>query len=165
MANSTIVLTLKNKIINAICDDPDIDTLIDSSKYHGKQLKGKHIFNYNKNPDTITETITFLTVMTDISSRDRNGTFVTATLSIYIYTHNGHMELPPDYLKSEEYFNRNDYLSFLIDEKLNGSMDYGGFGKLTLIKNSEFVASKDFNGRQLIFSITDINDSLCNRGD
>lgn len=163
MANSAIVLSLKDKIINALCEDPDIDDLIGSSKYHGKQLKGKHIFNYNKNPETITETISFITVMTSIASRDRNNTFVTSTVILTIYTHNGHMELPSEFLKGEEYYNRNDYLSYVIDDKLNGSTEYGGFGRLQLVDNNEYVATKDFNCRVLTFKTADMNNSLCDR--
>lgn len=161
MANSTIVLTLKNKIINALCEDPDIDSLIDSPVYHGKQLKGKHIFNCNKNPETVEETMTFITVMASVYSKDSNSTFVASKVVINIYTHNGHMELPPEYLNDDEYFNRNDYLSYLIDEKFNGSTEYGGFGKLKLISNDEYTPSKEFNGRVLIFQTVDINDSTC----
>lgn len=163
MANSTIVLTLKNKIINALCEDPDVDSLIDSQKYHGKNLRGKHIFNFNKNPETIKETITFITVMDGTQARDRNSTFVTSRVVINIYTHNGHMELPLEYLNDDEYFNRNDYLSFLIDEKFNGSTGYGGFGKLKLVSNDEYTPTKDFNGRVLKFETVDINNSLCDR--
>ena len=163
MANSTIVLTLKDKIINALCEDPDIDSLIDSQNYHGKNLRGKHIFNSNKNPETITETITFITVMTGVGARDRTSTFVTSKVIINIYTHNEHMELPPEYLKDDEYFNRNDYLSFLIDEKFNGSTEYGGFGKLKLVLNDEYTPTKSFNARMLKFETVDINDSLCDR--
>lgn len=163
MANSTIVLTLKNKIINALCEDPDIDSLIDSQSFHGKNLRGKHIFNFNKNPETIKGTITFITVMDGIYARDRNSTFVTSKVIINIYTHNGHMDLPPEYLNDGEYFNRNDYLSLLIDEKFNGSTGYGGFGKLMLVSNDEYTPTKDFNGRVLKFETVDINDSLCDR--
>lgn len=161
MANSTIVMTLKNNIINDLCDDPDIDYLIDSSIYHGKDLKGKHIFNYNKNPETIKETITFLTVMADISLLDRNGTFIVPYVSIYIYSHNRHMELPPEFLNDDEFFNRNDYLAHMIDEKINGNTTYGGYGELRLMENREFIATKDFNGRVLKFKTVDINNSLC----
>lgn len=163
MANSTIILSLKNNIINALCSDPDISELIDSDKYSGIQLKGTHIFNYNKNPETIKEQITFITVMVDTSIRDNNGTFITPILTIILYTHNGHMELPNEILKENEYYNRNDYLSFLIDEKLNGNAEYGGYGRLKLIDNYEFVATKEFNGRKLIFKTVDVNEPLCNR--
>lgn len=163
MANSSIVITLKNAIINDLCDDPNIDDLIDSSKYHGRKLRGKHIFNYNKNPETITDTSTFITVMESIGIRDRNGTFIDSTLSIYIYSHNGHMDLPDIYLVDDEYTNRNDYLAFLIDEKFNGSTKYDGHSELQCVSNDEFVATKEYNGRRLIFKTIDTNDSMCKR--
>ena len=53
MANSSIVIKLKKNVIDAMCQDPDIDSLIDSSKYSGLELENTHIFTYNKNPNTI----------------------------------------------------------------------------------------------------------------
>ena len=82
MANSSLIMTVKKDIINAICNDSDIVFIIDSPNYKGEDLKNTHIFTYNKNPDVITETITFLTVLVDTRLRDRNGTFVTATATI-----------------------------------------------------------------------------------
>ena len=161
MANSSIVLSMKKKIIDAICQDPDIDTFIDSSKYSGSELENTHIFTYNKNPNTITECITFLTVSVDIRSRDRNGTFVTPTLTIYIYSHYDHIDIT--FNKKVLDYNRNDYLASLIDEKFSGSTEYGGIGKLQLVSNTEYVATDKFLARKLIFETVDINDSLCDR--
>lgn len=164
MANSSTIIAIKNNVINAMCNDGDIVSIIDSPHgYTGDELKGTHIFNYNKNPETIVETISFITVLTSMSMRDKNGTFVTPTLSIYIYTHNGHMDLPKEFLGKGDFTNRNDYLSFLIDEKFNGTTEYGGIGRLILRKNDEFVATSKFNGRHLLFETIDINDSTCDR--
>ena len=161
MANSTIVSSLKKKVINAICDDPDTCNMIDSPKYDGKQLKNTHIFTYNKNPNTITETITFLTVQVNTRKRDRNGTFVTPQLIITIYTHNDHMEVKFG-TRVQEY-NRNDYLGMLLDEKFNDSEGYTSIGKLELISNNEGVATDKFLYRQLIFETIDTDVSLCDR--
>ena len=162
MANSTIVSSLKENVINAICEDPDICNMIDSPKYDGKQLKNTHIFTYNKNPNTITETITFLTVQVNTRKRDRNGTFVTPQLIITIYTHNDHMEVK--FWTKIQDDNRNDYLAMFLDEKFNDSTEYGNIGKLELIDNSEGVATDKFLSRRLIFETIDVDVSLCNRG-
>lgn len=163
MANSSIIFTLKNNIVNALCDDPIIDSVIDSSKYHGKQLKGTHIFDYNKLPETIADTKTFIVVMGDSKIRETNRTYMDLTLSLFIYSHDGHMDLPQDFLSNGEVFNRNDYLAYLIDKKFNGSHKYGGFETLKLIENNEFSAAQDFYGRRLFFKTADVNESLCER--
>ena len=56
--------------------------------------------------------------------------------------------------------NRNDYLSRLIDERLNGRDDFG-IGKLKLISNIEGSSQKDYLYRALVFQGLDLNDSLC----
>lgn len=162
MANSSIVIKMKKDVINAICQDSDIDSLIDSNQYSGSQLENTHIFTYNKNPNTITECITFLTVLVDIRTRDRNGTFVTPTLTIHIYSHYDHMDMKFG-TKLMDY-NRNDYLAYLIDEKFNGSTEYGGIGKLQLISDVEYVATDKFLARKLVFETVDFNNLLCDRG-
>jgi len=154
---------MKNKVINAICKDNDIEHFIDSTEYSGENLKRTHIFTYNKNPNTITKTITFLTVMVDTRKKDFNGTFITPTLTIIIYSHYDHMELYNSFKKKYEDYNRNDYLAYLIDEKFNGSTEFGGFGKLQLVSDVEYPATDKFLARKLVFETVDINDSLCDR--
>lgn len=161
MANSSIIATLKKNVINALCDDPDINVVIDSVKYSGRKLKNTHIFSYNRNPDTITNVMTFITVMVSTNKRDRNGTFVTTTLVINVYTHDDHMNLKNLSIEDFEDYNRNDYLSILIDEKFNNSSDYGTIGKLKLIDNYEYTIGSVFSARRIIFEAVDMNNSLC----
>ena len=162
MANSSVVIKLKKNVIDTMCQDSDISSFIDSDEYSGSELENTHIFTYNKNPNTITECITFITTSVDIRARDRNGTFITPTLTIYIYSHYEHIDITRSNNKLLDY-NRNDYLAYLIDEKFSGSTEYGGFGKLQLVSNIEYVATDKFLARKLIFETVDVNDSLCDR--
>lgn len=161
MANSSIVINLKKNIVNALCQDSDISSFIDSSKYELAELENTHIFTYNKNPNTITECITFITLSVDIRARGRDATFVVPTLTVYIYSHCEHIDL--SFGGKFEDYNRNDYLAYLIDEKFSGSTEYGGIGKLQLVSNTEYVATDKFLARKLIFETTDVNDALCDR--
>lgn len=158
MANSTSISEFKEKVVLAIAKDDDIFYAFGASDCeNGGDLINTHIFRYNKNPETITEAITFITIMVHTKSRDRSGTFITPTLEIWIYSHNDHMKMNSKITKD----NRNDYLSMLIDEKFNGSTEYGGIGKLKLISNTEGTYSPKFLYRRLIFETVDVNDSLC----
>ena len=56
--------------------------------------------------------------------------------------------------------NRNDYLSKLIDNKLNGRSDFG-IGELKLLSNIEGSYQKDYVYRKMVFECSDLNDSLC----
>ena len=42
MANSSLIMTVKKDIINAICNDSDIVSIIDSPNYKGEDLKNAH---------------------------------------------------------------------------------------------------------------------------
>lgn len=159
MANSTIISDFKEKIVEAISRDNALFYAFDASDCeNGGDLIDTHIFKYNKNPETITETTTFLTVMVHTRSKDFNGTFVTPMLEIWIYSHHKHMKMDGRITKD----NRNDYISMLLDEKFNGSSEYGGIGELKLVNNSEGAFSRDFLFRRMIFETVDINDSFCN---
>ena len=56
--------------------------------------------------------------------------------------------------------NRNDYLSMLIDNELNGK-NYG-FGGLKLGLNIEGTFQMDYSYRKMTFTTIDLNNSLCN---
>lgn len=158
MANSSSISEMKQRIVDAIAKDELLFYAIDSKQSeNGGDLLGTHIFKYNKNPETITESITFITVMVHTKSRDRNGVYVTPTLEIWIYSHNDHMDM--DYRVTKD--NRNDYISMLLDEKFNGSTEYGGIGKLKLTLNQEGTYSQKFLYRRLLFETVDISDSVC----
>ena len=163
MANESIIIKLKDSIMDALCLDEDINSFIDSEKYNGEKLKFTHIFPYNKNPNTITETSTFITVTVNARSRDINKTFVTPILTIIIYSHCDHMNLYNPFKKKNEDYNRNDYLGYLITEKFNGTTEYGGIGKLQLVSDEEYPATEKFLARKLVFETVDINASMCNR--
>lgn len=158
MANSTSISDFKERVAKAICQDDVLVYAIDATECeNGGDLINTHIFKYNKNPHTITSTITFLTIMVHTKSRDRAGMFVTPTLEIWIYSHNDHMQMDSRITKD----NRNDYISMLLDDKFNGSTEYGGIGALRLTSNTEGTFSNDFLYRRLIFETVDISDSFC----
>ena len=55
---------------------------------------------------------------------------------------------------------RADYLSQLIDNELNGSLEFG-VGKLVLISNEPGSVNDKFRFRRLTFEAQDINSSMC----
>ena len=158
MANSTSISEFKERIVKAICYDDTLFYAFDAKDCEdGGDLIGTHIFKYNKNPETITDVDTFITIMVHTNARDRNRVYITPTLEIWIYSHQRHMEMDGRITKD----NRNDYISMLLDNKFNGSSEYGGIGKLQLVSNTEGTFSSDYLYRRLVFETVDINDSLC----
>nr|DAF93899.1 MAG TPA: hypothetical protein [Siphoviridae sp. ctZd434] len=176
MANSSIITLLKRKIKSEIVNDPLIVKAFGSPDYDqddldwsGEDVGNNYIFTWNQNPETITNQITFITLQVNIKKyRDK---WVIPSLEIWIYSHNGHMDL-----NSKEFpgidSNRNDYLSQLLDEKFNGRTSIGTdddlsklnlIGELSLVSNTESVFTKDFVCRRMIFETKDVNSSMCDR--
>lgn len=175
MANSSIVSTLKDKIIAEIINDETIFQAINSPTVKcfddSAELINKHIFRYNQNPNTLDSTITFLTLQVHIpesyGARSSELTWVKPRLEIWVYSHESCMTIKniPKITA-----NRNDYISQILDEKFNGRNQFGLpgdknplqlFGELELVSNVEGVLKTNYLFRQLIFSTKDLNDSLC----
>ena len=88
---------------------------------------------------------------------ESNDIFVKPTIEIWIISHFEHMRVK-NIPKVKT--NRNDYLSMLIDNELNGK-NYG-FGGLKLGLNIEGTFQMDYSYRKMTFTTIDLNNSLCN---
>ena len=165
MANSSIIKKAKNKIVKEFIKDADIVTAINSSEIKSNEpekLIGKHIFNYNQNPHTLNIVGTFITVQVHIPHdyyTDYNAAAnrVRPTIEIWIISHEKHMAVDNIPKVSQ---NRNDYLSELIDNKINGKSGFG-IGETVLLSNIEGAYQQDYLYRKMIFQCTDLNWSLC----
>ena len=163
MANSTIIGNAKNEIIKELISDDAIVQAIEPVKEKVKtkgDLVNQYVFNYNQNPSTIHDVMTFITVQANIVDRwDYNGTYSRAQVIVLIVSHEDHMRVN-NIPKITE--NRNDYLSKLIDKKLNGKSSFGGIGKLTLVSNVESAYQSNWLVREMIFETKDLNNAICN---
>lgn len=163
MANSTFIGDAKSKIIKELIKDADIVKAIDSPTISSKtpeKLIGTHLFNYNQNPNTINDVITFITVQVHIQSDYSfwgKNTYVHPSVEIWIISHEKHMSVDNIPKVTE---NRNDYISKLIDKKFNGKSGFG-LGELTLVTNIEGSFQADYVYRKIVFQGTDLNNSLC----
>ena len=159
MANSSIISKAKNKIIKEFIKDENIVNAINSSTVDKPQdLIYSHIFDYNQNPHTIENVETFITVEVSIPETFYwEQTFVKPIVEIWITSHEKHMRVD-NIPKIKQ--NRNDYLSELIDQKLNGKDGYG-IGKLKLKSNVAGAYQMDYLWRKMVFEGTDLNNSLC----
>ena len=111
------------------------------------------------NPFTLDKSITFLTIQVHIPEAfhyESNAIFLKPTVEIWIVSHYEHMRVNNI---PKVKCNRNDYLSILIDENLNGK-SYG-YGGLTLAINEEGTFQSDYSYRRMTFVTTDLNNSRC----
>lgn len=165
MANSTIISDFKEKIVDLMCHDDALFYAIDPVDCeNGGDLLNTHIFKYNKNPEVIVNEITFITVTVSTRKREtryggNNEAFIVPVLEIWIYSHDRHMKMDPRITKD----NRNDYISMLLDEMINGNNNFGGIGKLVLVSNQEGIFNRNFQYRHMAFEALDLNDSMCGR--
>lgn len=173
MANSSIVSSMKDKVMTEIINDETIFHAIDAPSVKdfedADKLLGTYIFNYHQNPLTLSDVQTFLTIQVHIpKAYGANNTWVTPRLEIWIISHESHMKVKniPKITA-----NRNDYISQLLDQKFNGRTEIGVsknsknnlnmYAKLDLISNVEGAIASDYLYRQMVFEVKDINDSLC----
>lgn len=165
MANSSIIKKAKNKIVKEFIKDPEIIAAINSSEVDSNEpekLIGKHIFNYNQNPHTLNIVGTFITIQVHIphdyyTDYKASATRVRPTIEIWIISHEEHMNVD-NVPKITQ--NRNDYLSELIDNKINGKNGFG-IGETVLLSNIEGAFQQDYLFRKMIFQCLDLNWSLC----
>lgn len=159
MANSSIITQAKNKIIKEFIKDNNIIQTINSSTVTSpEKLVGTHIFNYHQNPNTINTVGTFITIQVHIPEPFfRNDVYIKPTIEIWIISHESHMVVDNIPKVTD---NRNDYLSRLIDKKLNGRSNFC-IGKLTLISNVEGAVQQNYLYRKMVFEGTDINNTFC----
>ena len=165
MANSSIIRKAKNKIVKEFIKDPDIVAAINSTTVNSNEsekLINTHIFNYNQNPHTLNIVGTFITIQVHIpqsyyNDYNTSDKFVKPTIEIWIISHEKHM-IVDNVPKVNQ--NRNDYLSELIDNKINGKRGFG-IGETILLSNIEGAFQQDYLFRKMIFQCVDLNASLC----
>ena len=166
MANSSIIRRTKNKIIKEFIKDTEIINAINSSEIkpnEPEKLINKHIFDYNQNPHTLNIVGTFITIQVHIPQsyyNDYNNNsiiHVKPTIEIWIISHEKHMEVNNVPKVTQ---NRNDYLSELIDNKINGRNGFG-IGKINLLSNVEGSFQADYLYRKMVFQCLDLNASMC----
>lgn len=166
---------MKSAVIKELVNDEAFFYAIDSSTItdikQANKLVYKHIFPYHQNPETITDTMTFITIQVHVPkpySYMRSKTWVAPNLEIWIFSHHSHMKVENIPKVSD---NRNDYISKLLDKKFNGRDTLGNskkdennlhlLGKLELVANVEGALNRDFLYRQMVFETVDLNRSLC----
>lgn len=156
MANSSCIREWKNTIITKLQSNDLILDALGTTELEREDLVGKRIFPYLYIPSTQTEVTSYINVEISITSTSRNTIYSYPQIVIMIISHQDHMSLNMAGISGS----RNDYLSELIDEMLNGSNEYG-IGTIVLKSNIAGSLNDTYRYRQLTFVGTDINDSLC----
>lgn len=163
MPNSSIIDDMKTRVQDAILADPLLIKAIDAkdiTEDNVADLIGTHIFTFAQNPNLVQSSETFLTLQVHIPQYNTpDYRWVHPVLEIWIISHNRHMRV--DNIPRIR-ANRNDFISQLLDEKFNGSTDFG-YGQMFLQLNTEGVHgdNSDFLYRRMVFVTKDLSRSTC----
>lgn len=163
MPNSSIIDDMKTRVQDAILADPLLVKAIDAkdvTEDNVADLIGTHIFTFAQNPNLVQSSETFLTIQVHIPQYDSpDYRWVHPVLEIWIISHNRHMRV--DNIPRIR-ANRNDFISQLLDEKFNGSTDFG-YGQMFLQLNTEGVHgdNSDFLYRRMVFVTKDLSRATC----
>lgn len=163
MPNSSIIDDMKTRVQDAILADPLLVKAIDAkdiTEDNVADLIGTHIFTFAQNPNLVQSSETFLTLQVHIPQYNTpDYRWVHPVLEIWIISHNRHMRV--DNIPRIR-ANRNDFISQLLDEKFNGSTDFG-YGQMFLQLNTEGVHgdNSDFLYRRMVFVTKDLSRSTC----
>ncbi|MCR1867113.1 hypothetical protein [Murimonas intestini] len=159
MANSSIILSMKEKVIQELIDDEEIFRAIDSPDItdfnDSGRLDGTHIFRYRQHPDAVTGPITRLCIQVQIPEEEpvKNTALVSPVLKISIISHISCADMTAS---SGSKVSRIDHLSRLLDLKFNGREDFG-LERLTFKASTEKCYGKDYLCRELSFTCKDLN--------
>lgn len=161
MANSSFISKAKNLIIKEIIKDKDILKAIsapDADELSPQDYVNKYIFDFAQNPNTLETVQTFITIQIHLNDNNIYGnTRIVPAINIHIFSNVNHMRV--DNIPKVT-CNRNDYISQLLDTKLNGRNDLG-ISELTLRSNVEGNVQSGYPYREMIFTGLDLNDSMC----
>lgn len=143
-----------------ILADPILLKAIDVEFSEESELINTHIFTFAQNPKIIQSSSTYLTIQVHIPrGATSDNKWVHPILEIWIISHNKHMRISNI---SGVRANRNDFIAQLLDEKFNGSSDFG-YGQMYLERNIEGVHpdNNDYLYRQMVFVTKDLNQGVC----
>lgn len=164
MANHFVVSSIKNHVISELSHDAEIMALIQSPETGTEN----RIFPYHQDTDALSGTGTFLTVQVHIpQTENTDPSWFTVRLEIWVISHKSCMTLS-DPLPSA---NRNDFISQLLDKKLNGRKSLGLegagedrlhlCGKLNLVSSVEGALPGGYLYRQLLFETENLKEASC----
>ena len=147
--------TYKNRIATILCNNKDVYDIILGRDYNEEiaqnELLYKHIFPYLYIDETQTKQESYICIEVDIP-RTMDFTYKQMKVIVWCYCHRGIMK------DSKKGYSgtRSDILADAVDRLLNSSNDFG-LGRLKLESATPLTSSKEYYGRQLVYSCAEFN--------
>lgn len=165
MPNSSLLMKAKNDMLIALQNDENIIKALGINEDEDiESLIGKRMFPHWFIPNVQEMVKTYICIEAGLeafekrySSATDNILYDIATIKIYVLSHQDDLYMDIAGVSGI----RTDYLSCLIDEKFNGSNEYG-IGTLQRISNNPFnLKDGVYRYREITFRAVDLNDGIC----
>lgn len=165
MPNSSLLIKAKNDMLIAMQNDKAIvDALGIQEDEDVENLMKVRFFPYWFVPKTSEIVKTYICIEAGLeafekrySSAISEKTYDIATIRIYVLSHQDDICMDKAGISAL----RTDYLSCLIDEKFNGSTEFG-LGKIQRVSNNPFSLKDNvYRYREIVFRALDFNDDMC----
>ena len=151
--NSQEISEYKTKIMLHLLSDKELVSLLDDQGQfeYPDEMIYQRIFPYGRVPETEMETKTYITVMVDVPSLQKNNDLVRdVTVTLRVLSHESLMRVPG------QNGTRIDLASARVDAMLNESYDFG-IGPIFLVYNKEYVLDSTHFYRELKFQTLSLN--------
>lgn len=139
-----------------ILENDEIMSLFEKNEEYLEDIVYKNIFPFGYIPNTQETVELYITIECSVPKMLFRQVWEHPFLTVRLICHQDKMVLK----KAGVSANRLDYLSTLIDKLLNDT-DGWGFGKLSLVSNTEGSMSTTFKYREMIFQGQDLNVGKC----
>lgn len=142
----------KSQLMMEFCSSKEIIQLLTNDEdpiVPNKSMVYTHIWPYEYVPTTVTESQSFICCDVDVD-RVNNKTFLNSSLYVWVFCQESSLILPDG--KGV----RTDALASEVDKLLNGNR-YFGLGTLDLKAVKRFKPASEYQGRVLIYSISEFN--------
>lgn len=165
MPNSSLLIKAKNDMLIAMQNDKAIvDALGIQEDEDVENLMKVRFFPYWFVPQTSEIVKTYICIEAGLEAFEKRysteiseKTYDIATIRIYVLSHQDDICMDKAGISAL----RTDYLSCLIDEKFNGSTEFG-LGKMQRISNNPFSLKDNvYRYREIVFKALDFNDDMC----
>lgn len=165
MPNSSLVMKAKNDMLIAIQNDENIIKALDIQENECEEdLIGTRLFPHWFVPKTQDIVKTYICIEAGVTAYEKRHAsaisqkmYDIATITVYVLSHQDDIYMDEVGISAI----RPDYLSVLIDEKFNGSNEFG-IGTLQRISNEPYsLKDNTYRYRQIVFQAVDFNDNMC----
>ena len=157
-ARSYEIIEYRRKIIDAICESPELVKLLGEEKAKDPEdaILWKWVFPHEFIPEVITETNRYINFEISANIDSRNNVYKDLTIYFFIISHQDVIH----YKEKGRNYLWYDKVVCELDNIFNEHDILGIGGTLSLVSNIPYSPQDNFKGRMLKFIVKDFNNGL-----